>query len=155
MSAELWTNTYLDFPVKRVKWIMSPYLFLRRSTRTKTTVWQVKFAGENNASLSQFWSQERLLSTPPGARLENILFWSKNVLMRYDPLSPSLHICLLKLRVISQLRVGGGCEGPQAKQVGKASRQWTRVLFLLKLTWFHTRFRRSISHYWLTNGTEK
>lgn len=143
MSTKLWANTCLDFPVKGVKCITSPNLFLRRSTRTKTTVWQVKFAGENNASISQFWLQERLLSTTPRARLDNILllFWSKNVMMKYDPFSSSLHIRLLKLRVISKWHVDGGCEGSYAKHVGKVSRQWTRMLFLLKLRWFHTLFR--------------
>ena len=149
MSTKLWANTCLDFPVKRVKCIMTPYLFLRRSTRTKTTVWQIKFAGENNASISQFWLQERLLTATVRARLEKILllFWSKNVMMKYDPFWSSLHIWLLKLHVISILHVDGGCEGSYAKHVGEVSRQWTRALFLLKLRWFHTLFRQSISHY--------
>lgn len=153
MSTKLWTNTCLDFPVKRVKCIMSPCLFLRRSTRTKTTAWQVKFAGENNASISQFWLQERLLSTAVRARLENILllFWSQNVMMQHDPLSSSLHIWLLKVHVISKLLVDGGCQGSYAKHMGKVSQQWTRTLFLLKLRWFHTLFKQSISHCCLTN----
>lgn len=105
MSTRLWANTCLDFPVKRVKYIMSPYLFLRRSTRTKTPVWQVKFPGENNTYISWLWLQERLLSAAPSAQGENrlLLFWRENVMMKYDAFSSSLHIWLLKLHVISKL----------------------------------------------------
>lgn len=153
MSTKLWANTCLDFPVKRVKCIMTPYLFLRRSTRTKTTAWQVKFTGENDASVSQFWLQERLLSTTEKSRLETILllFWSKNLMIKYDLSSLSLHIWLLKLHVISILHVDGGCEGSYAKHI-KAMNVHASPFKAEVVS--HTQFRQSISHYWLTNDVK-